>query len=204
MTRRIIFAALAAALVIGIGAWYVLSRHQRGESWLGYADADYVKAAPTELGRLISLNVARGDEVKAGAILFSQEDTDERAARDEAQAAVDQAKLKLADLKAPGRPTEITQAEADVSEARALHERAARDLSRAEATVASGSTTLQRVDQLRAQTRSAEAQLQSAQAKLTEIADSTGREHEIAAQEAAVTAADAQLASADGVSTNAR
>jgi HlyD family secretion protein len=196
MTRRVIVAVLVAVVAIGVGAWYVMSRHARTERWLGYADADYVKIAPTLLGRLVSVNVARGDTVAADATLFSQEDTNERAARDQAGAALEQAKQKLADLKAPGRPTEITQAEADVDEARALYERAARDLARAEATVASGATTLQRVDQLRAQTRSAEAQLQSVQAKLTQIADTTGREHEIAAQEAAVTAAEGQLASA--------
>jgi HlyD family secretion protein len=196
MIRRFLIAALVVAVVIGIGTWYVLGRH-RGEHWLGYADADYVKVAPVELGRLISLNVARGDEVAAGAALFSQEDTDERAARDQARATLDQAKEKLADLEAPGRATEITQAEADVSDARASYQRVERDLARAEATVASGATTLQRVDQLRAQTRSAQAQLESAQAKLAQIADTTGREHEIAAQTAAVTAAEAQLDSAE-------
>ena len=197
MSRRIIIAVLVVAVVVAAATWYVLSRHARGDRWLGYADADYVKVAPTELGRLISLNVTRGDEVAAGAVLFSQEDTDERAARDQAEATLDQAKEKLADLKAPGRATEVTQAEADVSDARAAYERAARDLARAEATVASGATTLQRVDQLRAQTRSAQAQLESAQAKLTQTADTTGREHEIAAQTAAVTAAEAQLSSAE-------
>ena len=48
--------------------------------WQGYAEADYVKVAPTQAGELTAVSVARGDQVALGAPLFTQDDKDERAA----------------------------------------------------------------------------------------------------------------------------
>lgn len=178
------------------GIWYGVGRQSPGVQWLGYADADFVNVSPTLGGRLTSLDVARGDQIAAGARLFTQDDVDDRAARDEATATLDQANEKLADLNAPGRSKEISQAVADVSDMRAAYERVARDLARAEYTAGTGATSRQVRDQLHADTLSAAARLEAAQAKLDLIADTSGREHEIAAQSAAVTAAGARLDSA--------
>ena len=52
--------------------------------WQGYAEADFVKIGPTQQGLITGVAVARGDAVAAGAPLFSQDDTDDRAARDQA------------------------------------------------------------------------------------------------------------------------
>jgi HlyD family secretion protein len=181
-----VLAAAAAGIRYGVGCQSCSVR------WLGYADADYVNVSPTLAGRLTSLDVERGDQIAAGARLFTQDDIDDRAARDEARATLHQATEKLADLNAPGRSEEISQAQAEVSDKRAAYERVARDLARAEYTAATGATSRQALDQLRADTGSAAARLEAAQAKLDLIADTSGRAHEIAAQSAAVTAAGAR------------
>ena len=170
-------AVLAAGMA---GIRYGIGCQSCGVRWLGYADADYVNISPTLAGRLTSLDVERGDEIAAGALLFSQDDIDDRAARDQAKATLLEATEKLADLNAPGRSKEISQALAEVSDARATYERFVRDLARAEYTAASGATSRQALDQLRTSTRSAAARLEAVQAKLDLIADTSGREHEIA------------------------
>ncbi len=187
----LLLAAAAAA-----GAWFYVHRQPSRTRWLGYADADFVKVAPTQSGRLVTLDVKRGDQVAAAATLFTQDDIDDRAGRDQAKAALDEAEQKLSDLKAPGREAEITQAQADVTDAQATYDRVARDLTRNEVTVKAGATTRQALDQLRADSLSTQARLRSAQAKLALMLDPSGRAHAIQAQTAAVTAARATLASA--------
>ena len=187
---------LAAVGGVSAGAWFVFGRSPAPEHWLGYADADYVKVAPTQQGRLVVLSVARGDTVEAGAPLFAQDDVDDRAARDQAAAELTEASEKLADLQAAGRNPEILQARADVEDMQAAYERVARDLARNEAIVAGGAVSRQSVDQLRVDARSAQARLDSSRAKLSLVADPNGRAHAIAAQAAAAAAARAALATA--------
>jgi multidrug resistance efflux pump len=61
-----VVAAGAAGIRYGVGC------QSCGVRWLGYADADYVNISPTLAGRLTSLDVARGDQIAAGALLFTQ------------------------------------------------------------------------------------------------------------------------------------
>jgi HlyD family secretion protein len=63
--------------------WWSQQRSTTSPAWQGYAEADYVKAAPVEQGLLTSISVARGDQIARGAPLFAQDDTHERAARDQ-------------------------------------------------------------------------------------------------------------------------
>lgn len=190
---------LPAVLLVGtvaVGSWYVIALPAPAERWLGYVEADYVKVAPTQQGQLASLMVARGDEIGAGAPLFSQDDVADRAALNQAKATAVQEREKLEDLNAPGRDLEILQARADLVDMRAAHDRVARDLRRNELIVANGAVSRQSVDQLRDDTQSAQAKIDSAQAKLALAMDSTGRAHNIAAQQAAVAAALASEAAA--------
>jgi HlyD family secretion protein len=196
MRKARLLVVLVAIGAIAAGAWFGLRHGSVGDHWLGYADADYVKIGPTQQGRLTMLSVARGDTIAAGATLFTQDDVNDRAARDQAQAELAQASEKLADLKASGREAEIVQARADIQDRQAAYDRVARDLARNEAIVGSGAATRQSVDQLRADARSAQARVESAKARLDLIADSSGRSHAIAAQNAAVAAARAGLAAA--------
>ena len=189
---------LIAVLGIGIGwLWWSQQRDAGPPAWQGYAEADYVKVAPVEQGLLTTISVARGDQIAKGAPLFAQDDTHERAARDQAARQLAQAEQQLANLEAAMKPTEVAQAEASLTDARSTLERARADLQRDEALLKTGYATAQTVDQRRADYRSAEAKAQHAEAALTQARAPMGREREIEAQRAAVAAAQAAVAMAE-------
>jgi HlyD family secretion protein len=192
-------AALAVAVVAGAAAvaWWRLTPAAAPFTWQGYVDADYVKVAPTQQGLLTSLAVRRGDTVKAGAPLFSQDDIYDRAARDDAAGKLAQAEAMLRNLETASRETEIAQAAADLADAVAAHERAALDLQRAQALVRTAAGTQQKLDQAQADALSTEARVKAAQAKLEQMRSPTGRAQEIAAQRAVVEQMRAQLAMAE-------
>ena len=189
---------LIAVLGIGIGwLWWSQQRDAGPPAWQGYAEADYVKVAPVEQGLLTTISVARGDQIAKGAPLFAQDDTHERAARDQAARQLAQAEQQLANLEAAMKPTEVAPAEANLTDARSTLERARADLQRDEALLKTGYATAQTVDQRRADYRSAEAKAQHAEAALTQARAPMGREREIEAQRAAVAAGQAAVAMAE-------
>ena len=88
----VIAAVLAAGLV-----WY-RNLNPAPAEWQGYAEADFVKVGPVQQGLLTDVMVARGDAIAAGAPLFAQDETADRAARDQAARQLQQAKEQLANL----------------------------------------------------------------------------------------------------------
>ena len=76
----VILLAVAAA---GAGRWWQ-NRAPAGVQWQGYAEADYVKVGPTQQGLLTTLAGRRGSKVASGAALFDQDDTADRAAKEQA------------------------------------------------------------------------------------------------------------------------
>jgi HlyD family secretion protein len=175
--------------------WHALATAPIG--WQGYVEADYVRVGPTQQGLLTAVAVARGDRVEPGSPLFTQDEDNDRAARDEAAARLAEAEARLANLEATGRATEIAQAEAELAELRAVRDRAEKDRVRAETLVRTGAATFQQVDQSRADALSATARVQAAAAKLEQMRSPTGRAQEIAAQVATINGARAQLAQAE-------
>jgi HlyD family secretion protein len=187
----IIIGLLAAAAA---GAWWWLAHRMPSPvAWQGYAEADYVKVGPVEAGQLTAVFVARGDQVKAEQPLFTQDETEERAARDQAARQYLQAQQQLANLEAGGKPTEIQQAEANLADARANVSRAQTDLRRAELQFPIGGVSAETVDDLRAGYQSAQARMHAAEAALAQLHAPLGRERELDAQRAAVEAAQAAL-----------
>ena len=179
--------------VVGAVAWWWLAHRVPEVVWQGYAEADFVKVGPTQQGLLIAVFVKRGDEVVAGAPLFAQDDTDERAARDQAEDMLAQAATQLANLQEGGKPTEIDQAQANLTDALATLVRTAADLGRGEALLAKGFATNQSVDLLRAENKSARAKVEALQAALTQSRAPLGRDREIEGQRATMAAAQAAL-----------
>jgi HlyD family secretion protein len=186
--------AILVLLAIGIGAWW-WSQHRVSTRtlWQGYADADYVKVGPTQQGLLTALSVTRGDQVEPGTLLFTQDETADRAACDQAARQLAQAEEQLANLQAGGKPTEIQQAEANLADARATQDRTEADLQRDERLFPAGGVSAQTVNQVRADFRSAQAKVAVAEAALAQLHAPLGREWEIKAQSAAVDAARAAL-----------
>ena len=192
--------SIVVMIILGAGIgwlWWSQQRDTASPAWQGYAEADYVKAAPVEQGLLTAISVARGDQIARGAPLFTQDDTHERAARDQAARPLAQAEEQLANLEAAMKPTEVTQAEANLVDARSTLERARADLKRDQALLRTGYATAQTVDQRRADYQSAEAKTQHAEAALAQAKAPMGREREIEAQRASVEAARAALAMAE-------
>lgn len=185
---------LAVAAAIGAGVWWWHGhRAPPPTQWQGYADADFVKVGPTQQGLLTALNVARGDQVAAGAPLFSQDDTADRAARDQAVRQVHQAQEQLANLQASSKPTEIEQAEANLADARATLARTKADLERGEFLASTGTMAAETLDQRRADFRSATAKVAALEAALAQARAPYGRALEIEAQQAAMRASKAAL-----------
>jgi HlyD family secretion protein len=191
---------IVVMVILGAGIgwlWWSQQRSTALPAWQGYAEADYVKVAPVDQGMLTTISVARGDQVARGAPLFTQDNTHERAARDQAARQLGQAKEQLANLEAAMKPTEVTQAEANLTDARSTLERARADLQRDAALLRTGYSTAQTVDQRRADYRSAEAKAQHAEAALAQAKAPMGRDQEIEAQRATVAAAQAALEMAE-------
>ncbi|MGE3624603.1 MAG: biotin/lipoyl-binding protein [Bdellovibrionales bacterium] len=76
-------------------------------SYQGYGEGEYVLVAPQIAGTLETLNVARGQTVHKGELLFTLEHADETAALSQAKAEAERARSTLADLTKGKRPTEL-------------------------------------------------------------------------------------------------
>ncbi len=197
MTRRAGMAIVLLLAIAGGGIWWWSTRRPPPIMWQGYAEADFVKVGPTQPGMLTAVLVARGDQVQAGTRLFTQDDANERAARDQAAQQLGQAEKQLANLQEGGKQTEIDQAEANLADANSNLVRIAGDLNRGETLLPRGDATKQSVDQLRAEFRSAQAKVVGLQAAVAQARGPMGRESEIQAQRATVAAFRAALDMAD-------
>jgi HlyD family secretion protein len=140
--------------------------------------------------------VARGSKVAAGAPLFDQDDTNDRASRDQALRQLKQAEEQLANLKAGGKPTEIQQAEANLADAYAARDKLETDLKRNQEMVKNGGVSKQLVEDQRADMRSAVAKVQGLEAALAQLRAPLGREGEIKAQQQLVESLHAAVAMA--------
>ncbi|HTW69784.1 MAG TPA: HlyD family efflux transporter periplasmic adaptor subunit [Acetobacteraceae bacterium] len=195
--KRLLLPLIVLGLVAAGGTWWWQNRSDPPQGWQGYVDADYVRVAPTLAGQLVTLSVHRGQQVAAGAPLFSQDDTDECAAQAQAAATLAEAKDRLTNLRNASRQTEIAQAKADLADMIATRDQIAEDLNRNEQLLRSGAATKQTVDQQHAQLVSANAHVEASQAKLQQMQDPTGRAFEILAQQQVVAEQRAALEQAD-------
>jgi HlyD family secretion protein len=195
--QRALLLGVLIAAAIGGGVWWWYRDAPAPVAWHGYAEADYVKVGPTQQGLLTEVNVARGAEVGSGMPLFVQDETADRAAREQAARQLRQVREQLANLEAAGKPTEIEQAEANLADARATVERTKVDLDRAERLIRNGAVTAQTLDQRRSDYRSATARVAAMEAAVAQARAPMGRHGEIEAQRAAVDAAKAALEMAD-------
>jgi len=161
----------------------------------GYVEGEFVYVASPLAGTLQTLSVQRGAQVAAGDPLFALESTPEKAALDEAQSRLAQARAALEDAKKGKRPSEIESLEAQLGQAKAALALSEKDLSRQEELARSGATTPQDLDRARAthdQNRQRVAQLE-ADLKTAQLG---ARSDQIAAAEANVQVLQAALAAA--------
>lgn len=197
MNRRLIVAAIVILATAAAGAgWWWMTRVPPPVEWQGYAEADFIKVGPTQQGLLTSLYVGRGSKVEAGARLFDQDDTNDRASHDQTERQLRQAEEQLANLQAGGKPTEIQQAEANLADAYAARDKLQADIRRNEELVKIGGVSKQLFEDQHADLRSAVARTQALEAAVAQLRAPMGREGEIKAQQQLVESLRAAVAMA--------
>ncbi|MDA5194849.1 HlyD family secretion protein [Govanella unica] len=176
-----------------LGASLLLSACDQGRgSYTGYVEGDYARPAPIASGRLVELAVARGDEVKAGALLFTLDDQRERAARDQAAATLAEAKARLANLLVGKRPVEIDEVRASKKQADARLRLAEISLARQTELMKIGASSRQQFDDAESEARTARALVKQMTASIA-VAELPGRDQEILAAQSDVDVNEAVL-----------
>jgi len=153
---------------------------------------DSVVIAATKEGPIDYCPWREGDAVTAGEKLIEIDREVHRAEVRTAEADLDVARAKLADLKAGARPEEIEQTEASVRRWQATLAEARKSYERQQQLVADDFTSEQSVDQARERMEVAEAELAAAREKLRML-KAGPTVTEIAVQESAVKQAEAKL-----------
>jgi len=184
-----LFAPLLMALLVA-----GCDRAKPGE-FQGYIEGEYVYIAPPVGGALTNLAVARGDQVKAGQLLFALERESEAAAVREAQHNVSQAQAQLEDLNKGKRPSEIDSMTAQLAHARANLALSEAELARRQNLIGKNVISQEELDQARAQRDADQAQVSQMSADLT-TGQLGGREDAIVAAQALVASQTAALAKA--------
>jgi HlyD family secretion protein len=133
------------------------------DPWLGYAEGDEALISAPQPGWIVKLKVERGTRVHRGDLLFVLDDTREAAARDQAQAALVQAKASLAQEQSNLRYTGIELARQDKLAQQRAGTPTQRDLART-----NFQQSQARVGQLKAQIAQMEASLGSASYTLSQ------------------------------------
>ncbi len=185
MKRRILIAA--AAVVLVAAAFFLWPRGGAGNTLQGYIEGDLLLVGAESTGRIIELAVDAGSKVEANAHLFALDDEEQKAARNEAAA-------RLEDLKAAGqRPEQIAILQATESRAKAALDFSRSELDRQRALFQKGYSSEARMQQAQSAFDRDEAALKEVRGQIT-AAELVGREAAIAAAEAALQGAEKALA----------
>jgi len=163
------------------------------ERFQGYVEGEPVLVAAQQSGQLTSLTVRRGDQIKAGTPLFSQDPATEAANVNQTKAQLTQAQAQLANLATGKRPPEIAVIGAQLKDAETKRQLSAAQLTRQQALVAKGFVSAETLDQARTQLARDEANIAQMKAQLATARLPAGRSQERAAAQAQVGAAQAAL-----------
>jgi HlyD family secretion protein len=152
----------------------------------GYVIAAHkIELASKVVGRVEWVGVEMGDKIEKGQILVRLEDDEYRAAVEQQQGQLDNAKAKLAELEAGSRPEEIMTAQAAVDKSQAEFDSAKTDYNRIADLGASHSVPQQQIDDALSLMNSKRAVLDSDKQQLA-LAKLGPRKEEIDAQRGTV------------------
>ena len=169
----------------------------KAEILQGYAEGEFALIAAPAAGTLSKLNVRRGEQVEAGAALFSLEKANEEAARREAAERMRGAEERLANLRAGRRPAEVEAANAQAAQAAASRKLSMEQLRQQEKLFAGGFISQSALDQAKANYERDIARLTEAEAQGKVARQPLGRDAELRGAAAEVETARAVLAQAD-------
>ena len=159
-------------------------------AWSGYAEGDYLYIAAPIAGRLDTLAVQAGQQVKKDAPLFALDDEAERDAQLQAQALQNAAQAQATDAGKGRRTDELAVTQAQVHQAQAVLTLAQNDLARQQQLATQGFVAPARVTDAQTALQQAQAGLAQANAALR-VAKLPAREDERHAALASATAASA-------------
>lgn len=190
--QRILVAALVLAAA-GIALFLAVGRGSAGGPALsGYVEGEPLYPASPVAGRLVSINVQRGDLVEAGKPMFSVDPAQISAQRDEAAAQL-VANKALADGARKGqRPAELAQIRADLNAARAVLNEAEKNYERTKPLFEAGAASQAQLDTVTASRDRARAQVASTTQRL-EVAQLGQRNEQVTNAEQRVRQAESNL-----------
>jgi HlyD family secretion protein len=185
---------LAAAALV---AFLVLApRFKPVETLSGYVEGEPLYPASPLSGRLVRIDVKRGDAVAAGAALFAIDPSQGEAAQGQAAADVAAAKALAEDARRGQRPAELGVIQANLLAAQATLNDARKNLARVTPLTAAGAASRADLDAAMAAEQTAQAQVAAIQKQL-QVAKLGQRTDQIAAADQRVREAQASLAGAD-------
>jgi HlyD family secretion protein len=190
--NRRMFVSLASATLLFTGVAGCDRTPSASGSVQGYVEAEFIYIASPLPGRLETLFVQRGAQVKAGDPLFELENVPEKSSRDETKLRLAQIRAQLADAKKGKRPTEIESSSAQLNLARVALQFSEKELARQERLLAAKVVSLQEVDRLRSQRDQERQRVAQLEAELG-TARLGLRGDQIAATEASMRAVEATL-----------
>lgn len=164
-------------------------------NYLGYVEGETTLVGAPQAGRLVAIDVVKGQEVKQGAVLFALDPAQLAAEVARAEAAVTTAKAARDNLLTGKRPQEIEIIRAQIAQADASLALARKELVRASTLASSGTAAQSRLDQAQEQVKLYEQRLIELKAS-EQVASLPARTPEIDAAASRVSEAEAQLAQA--------
>ena len=164
-------------------------------NYLGYVEGETTLVGAPQAGRLVGVDVVKGQEVKQGAVLFALDPAQMTAEVARTEAAVRTATATRENLLTGKRRQEIDIIRAQVAQAEASLGLARKELARAATLASSGTAAQSRLDQAQEQVNLFEQRLIELKAS-EQVASLPARTPEIDAATARVSEAEAQLAQA--------
>ncbi len=182
--------AVAAALTGAVAL--AACSNDNGTRFQGWVEADLVFVGPDEAGRVEALSVREGDTVATGAPLFALEADLQKADVQAAEAAVDEAKARLARLEAAQqRKEEVAILQAQEQRVEASLALTSAELERQQQLSARGVTTQANLDAAKSNVNRDRAQLEEVRRQIA-VARMAARDEDIAAARQALVAAKAR------------
>ncbi|OPX96736.1 MAG: Multidrug export protein EmrA [Syntrophorhabdus sp. PtaB.Bin047] len=196
--RVIPLAVIAAAVIVAV---IVVTSHVRNRSdgtmkLSGNVEVTECNVGFKVAGKIAALTVDEGARVKEGDLIAELSSGDVRALVDQNRAALEEAKVKLAELKAGSRHQEIVKARADSASLEAELVRARKDFERAETLYQNGAISASRFDAAKSTYETRLGQLRSVRQQQSLVEEGPRRE-DIRAAELRVKQLEALVASTE-------
>ena len=194
--NRFLIGGLLLAAVALVAFLFLAPRFKPAQTLSGYVEGEPLYPASPLSGRLVRIDVKRGDAVKAGAALFAVDPSQGEAAKGQALADVAAAQALAEDARRGQRPAELGVIQANLAAAQAALNDAQKTLARVTPLTAAGAASRADLDAATAAHDTAQAQVRAIEKQL-QVAKLGARSDQITAADQRVREAQAGLAGAD-------